>query len=100
MQSARQDQPDLLIVDAIMDGMDGFELCRYFRNSHHTASVPVVMVTGLDDIESIDRARQVGADAFVTKPVNYPIFIQQLRFVLHACQRIRSIARRRQQAWN
>lgn len=83
---AQNCRPDLMLLDAVMEGMDGFEVCQHFKNNSELCDVPVVMVTGLNDVHSINKALQSGASGFVTKPVNYPILIQQLRFVLHASQ--------------
>ena len=84
--TAHRKLPDLVLVDAIMDGMDGFEVCHYFTNSPELADVPVVMVTGLDDVQSMNRALRAGASGFVTKPIDDQILIQQLHFVLHASE--------------
>lgn len=86
IELAQRNRPDVMLLDAIMEGVNGFEVCQHFKSDSQLSDVPVVMVTGLDDVHSINRALQSGASGFVTKPVNYPILIQQLRFVLHASQ--------------
>ena len=77
-------RPDLVMVDAIMQGMSGFDLCRHLMCDNEFADIPVLMVTGLDDIDSVNQAFEVGASGFTTKPVNFPVLIQQLRFALRA----------------
>ncbi len=80
----RNGRPDLIIVDAIMQGMSGFDLCRYLMSDPDFSDIPVLMVTGLDDIDSVNQAFEAGARGFTTKPVNFPVLIQQLRFALRA----------------
>ena len=72
--------PDLIIVDALMDDMDGFTLCKHLRTLPAHKITPIVMVTGLDDIDSVNRAFESGATGFITKPVNYSILIHRIRF--------------------
>ncbi len=60
--------PDLILLDIMMPGMDGFEVCRRLRSDALLAEVPVVIVTALDDRESRLRGLEMGADDFLTKP--------------------------------
>src|SRR4051794_23054302 len=62
--------PSLIVVDAMMPLMDGFELCLELRRRLATANVPILMATGLDDLDSIARAYEVGATDFISKPLN------------------------------
>jgi CheY-like chemotaxis protein len=75
---------DLLLVDLQMPGMDGFEMMRRVRADPELADLPIVVITGLEDIVSIDRAYDAGASSFVTKPVNWRLLSYHLRFVLRA----------------
>ncbi len=81
---AQRRQPDLILLDAVMHGADGFETCRRLRADANTHDIPVIMVTGLDDTESIDKAFDAGATGFTTKPVNYAYLLQRVRFILRA----------------
>ena len=74
--------PSLLVVDAMMPNMDGFELCRALRQQPETQHIPILMATGLEDRESITRAYEAGATDFITKPINWPILIQRVRYIL------------------
>jgi signal transduction histidine kinase len=76
--------PDLLLVDIIMPRMDGYELCRELRKHPQSANVPIVMVTGLDDVSSIARAYDAGATDFMSKPGNWAILNYRVRYVLRA----------------
>ncbi len=62
--------PDLLLLDVMMPGMDGFEVCRRLRAQEATADVPVILVTALDDQASRLTGIEAGADDFVSKPFN------------------------------
>jgi signal transduction histidine kinase len=63
--------PDLILLDIMMPGMDGFEVCRRLKNDEKTKMIPIVMVTALDEKEHSVKAMTVGADDFLTKPVDH-----------------------------
>ncbi len=60
--------PDLILLDVMMPGMDGFEVCRRLRSDPLLAEVPIVLVTALNDRASRLRGIEVGADDFIDKP--------------------------------
>jgi diguanylate cyclase (GGDEF)-like protein len=84
--SIERNAPDLVLLDAMMPGMDGFELCRHLRKRPQFHCTPILMVTGLDDMDSVNLAFKSGADGFTTKPLNYTVLIHRLRFQLRAAQ--------------
>ena len=63
-------QCDMVLLDVMMPGMDGFEVCKRLKNNPETMHLPVVMVTALDQPEDRIRGLEAGADDFLTKPVN------------------------------
>ncbi|MGF1614003.1 MAG: EAL domain-containing protein [Gammaproteobacteria bacterium] len=77
-------RPDIVLLDVQMPELDGFETCAAIRQLPEGAHIPIVMMTGLEDAESIDRAYQIGATDFVTKPVHWSIVCQRLRYMLRA----------------
>lgn len=81
-----QRSPDLLVVDVVMPVMDGFELCRELRRQPISAHVPILMATGLDDVESIAMAYDAGATDFISKPINRLLLTHRVRYVLRAAK--------------
>jgi diguanylate cyclase (GGDEF)-like protein len=88
--------PALILLDVLMPEMDGFEFCSWLRGQPACARIPVLMMTGLDDNDSIQRAFEVGATDFVVKPVNPSILVQRVRFLLRASQTLEDLARNRE----
>lgn len=68
VEMAQQFNPDLILLDVMMPGMDGFEACQKIRTNEQLAEVPIIMVTALDDLHSYLKAIEVGADDCVSKP--------------------------------
>jgi putative two-component system response regulator len=62
--------PDLILLDVMMPGMDGFEVCRRLRADSVLGEVPILMITALDDRSSRLQGIQAGADDFITKPID------------------------------
>jgi diguanylate cyclase (GGDEF)-like protein len=76
----------ILLLDVEMPGMDGFEVCREVRKAKH-ASLPIVMVTGLDDKTAINTAFEMGATDFISKPVNWTLLPHRLAYILRNSDR-------------
>lgn len=70
LQMVAREQPDLVLMDVMMPALDGFETCRRLKSDPSTYLVPVVLVTALNDTRDRIRGLDVGADDFLTKPVN------------------------------
>ncbi len=80
----RDSQPDVVVLDALMPGMDGFETCRELRRLSAFASLPVLMLTGLDDEASINRAYEAGATDFFVKSNQWSLLDGRLRYLLRS----------------
>ncbi len=80
----RNYRPDMVLLDVLMPVMNGYETCEAIRKLDPERTVPVLMLTGLDDVESIDRAFDAGATDFITKPINWSLFAQRVRYALQA----------------
>ncbi|MBK7417257.1 MAG: EAL domain-containing protein [Dechloromonas sp.] len=75
---------DLVLLDVMMPGIDGFEVCRRLRQAEFGRDLSIVMLTGLDDSDSIEKAYQVGASDFIPKPINWNLLIHRVRYNLRA----------------
>ena len=62
--------PDIILMDAIMPGMDGFETCRLLKAQPHLAHIPIIFMTGLSDTQSIVKSFDAGSVDYIQKPVN------------------------------
>ena len=70
MSKARSEAPDLILLDVMMPEMDGFEVCRRLRSDARTMHIPIVMLTALTDRSDRIRGLRVGADDFLSKPID------------------------------
>lgn len=88
---------DLALVNLEMPVMDGYELMLHIRGHPTLRHLPVVVVTGLDDMSSIDRAYATGATAFAVKPLNWRLLAHQLSYVLRDSRENARIRRKAKQ---
>lgn len=84
--------PDVILLDVIMPDMDGFEVCARIRQLPGGERVPIIMVTGQDDYQSITRAFTSGATDFVVKPINTLLLSYKIRYVIRANQAIKDLS--------
>lgn len=75
--------PDLILMDALMPAMDGFETCRYLKLHAELASVPIIFMTGLTDTEDVVRGLEAGGVDYVTKPVRPKELVARIRVHLN-----------------
>jgi len=81
---AEKTRPEIILLDIMMPNMDGFDACEHLRQLPYAKHIPIVMMTGLDDTESIATAYDMGATDFITKPINYPLLSYRMDYVLRA----------------
>ncbi len=77
----KQLQPDVILLDIMLPGMDGFEVCRRIRATPALAEAPILMLTALDDRDSLLRALESGADDFLSKPLDRRELIARVRTI-------------------
>ncbi len=78
--------PDVVVLDALMPGLDGFETCRELRHLPGFESLPVLMLTGLEDDASITRAYEAGATDFFVKSTQWSLLAGRLRYLLRSAR--------------
>ena len=78
---ARETPPHLILLDIMLPGMNGFEVCRELKRNPKTEYIPVIMLTALNDVEDRIRGFKVGASSFISKPPNY----NELKYVISSC---------------
>jgi diguanylate cyclase (GGDEF)-like protein len=77
-------QPAVILMDVEMPKLNGYDACRRIREDAIGAHVPILMVTGLEDVDSVNRAYSAGATDFLPKPINWPLLSHRVRYVLRA----------------
>lgn len=75
-------RPDLIILDLIMPGMDGFEVCRNVRSNDSTRSIRILALTGYGTPENRERVMSAGADGFLEKPASETVLLETIRDLL------------------
>ena len=78
--------PDLVVMDVMMPRMNGFDSCALIRKSEGGEHVPILMITGLDDVDSIQKAYEAGATDFVTKPINFFLLPYRIRYMMRSAK--------------
>jgi len=81
LKAVEKHHPALVLLDAVMPGIDGFTTCKQIKDKGHT-DVPVMMITGLDDDASVERAYDVGAIDFITKPIKWAVLKHRVKSVV------------------
>ncbi len=83
--------PDLVLLDILMPEMEGFAVCTELRRLPEGLHVPVLIMTGLEDYQSITQAYDVGATDFIVKPINVLLLGHRVRYMLRASQAMRDL---------
>ena len=86
LERARDWSPDVVLLDVMMPGMDGFEVCRRLKADPRTRHLPVIMLTALTDRDERVRGLEAGADDFLSKPVDQPTLFARLRALMRTKQ--------------
>ena len=81
IKAVEKHHPALILLDAVMPGIDGFTTCQQIKEKVHT-DIPVMMITGRDDDASVERAYEVGAIDFITKPIKWAVLKHRVKSVV------------------
>jgi CheY-like chemotaxis protein len=79
-------KPDMVLLDGIMPMMDGFDCCAQLKKLPQGAQTPVLIITGLEEATYVDRAFEVGAEDYITKPIHWAVLRQRVRRLLNQSQ--------------
>jgi len=94
IEAFQRETPDIILLDVVMPGMDGCATCAALRKLPGGAAVPILIMTGLDDVKSIATAYDAGATDFVTKPWNALVLSHRVRYMLRASQAVAELLER------
>ncbi|MFO7822145.1 MAG: response regulator transcription factor [Lentisphaeria bacterium] len=76
---ARSDQPDLIVLDLMLPGVDGLDVCKILKNDSMTSQIPIIMLTAKDDEVDVVTGLEVGADDYITKPFSPRVLVARVR---------------------
>jgi CheY-like chemotaxis protein len=99
LERLQHEHPDIVVLDVMMPGMDGFEVCHRLRDDPRLAEVPVVMVTTLDDRDSRLQGLKAGADDFISKPFDWAELEARVRTIIRLNRYRRLLAERTRFEW-
>jgi PleD family two-component response regulator len=88
-----RERPDLVFLDVEMPGMSGLEVCQRIRQMPQGESIPIMIVTGSDDRQSIDQGFEAGATQYKTKPVNWSLLGRDVQYMLRASNAFNALKR-------
>lgn len=86
LQEARKKLPDLLVLDLMLPGMNGLEVCRQLKSDSHTNHIPIIMLTAKGEESDIVIGLELGADDYITKPFSVKIFLSRVKAILRRLQ--------------
>jgi len=82
LRLARADPPSLILLDLMLPGVDGLEVCRALKRQRGTDAIPIIMLTAKSEESDIVAGLELGADDYITKPFSPPVLVARLRAVL------------------
>lgn len=88
LRMARENTPDLILLDLMLPGMDGLDVCRILKNDSNTKKVPIIMVTAKGEDSDIITGLELGAEDYITKPFSPRVLIARVRAVLRRWSKI------------
>jgi DNA-binding response OmpR family regulator len=84
LEEVRRRLPDVMLLDIMMPGIDGFEVCEILRGDEATADLPIIMLSARADAQSVSRGLSLGATKYLTKPVRPDDLTRHVREVLQS----------------
>lgn len=96
LQQVEEDRPDLVILDIMLPGLDGWEVLKHMRQSPHLQDIPVVVLTALVQDADIIQGWQLGADEYITKPFSPVALVKTVQMVMNRTPEERRARRERE----
>lgn len=82
LEKVRINRPDIILLDVMMPGMDGFSVCEAIRDDPETADLPIIMLSAKTDLDSINQGLRAGATVYLTKPISPEELTRHVREIL------------------
>lgn len=82
LEKAREERPDLILLDIMMPGMDGLEVCEEIKKDHHLKEIPILFLTALGQETDVERGLKLGAHGYIIKPFNPSDLLHQINLIL------------------
>jgi len=82
LEKARSDKPDLMVLDVTMPGISGFDVCIKLKTDEGLKDMPIIMVTAKFQPNDVEFGKEVGADAYITKPVELDLLLKEINGLL------------------
>ncbi|MBP7434068.1 response regulator transcription factor, partial [bacterium] len=89
VRAARENVPDLILLDLMLPGMDGFDVCRILKNDKNVMKTPIVMLTAKGEDSDIVAGLELGADDYITKPFSPRVLIARVKAVLRRDSKVK-----------
>ena len=82
ISQAREHTPDLIVLDVMLPGLDGFEVCRRLKAWRETTHLPILMLSAKAQGTDVEVGRQAGAEAYLTKPIEPSVLVEKIRSLM------------------
>jgi len=82
LEKAREENPDLILLDILMPSMDGFQALKELKEDAKTKSIPIIMLTAKDQLSDVAKANDLGAADFIVKPFDYRVLLEKIKKVV------------------
>lgn len=82
LEAMEEEKPDLVLLDIVMPGMDGYEVCRRIKANPSFKEVPVIFLSGNDSTEEKQKGMELGAVDFMTKPIDSDMVVKKVKDIL------------------
>ena len=82
LEKARREKPDLIILDLMLPTMDGYRVCAFLKKDVRFSHVPIIMFTARAQQEDVDLGREMGAEAYITKPFDHQALVAKVKELL------------------